>query len=122
MRRKRYAASLEAVLQDCPTGYRLRYEWVPVRHLDLYEEARLLERVKRDRLREKVFLGCVHAGIIVGGFTGAWVGYRLFGPNGATGGCIVGMVLGGALGLVLPLLLICAALMGLVYVLGHLLY
>lgn len=115
MRRKRYAASLEAVLRDCPTGYRLRYELVPVRHLDLYEEARLLERVKRGRLREKIFLSCAHGGIVAGGFYGAWIGYRFFGPNGATGGCIVGMVLGGVLGLVLPLALLCAALAGLVY-------
>jgi hypothetical protein len=122
MRRKRYASSMEAILQDRPEGFRLRYEWVPVRYSDRFEDARLLERLRRDRFREWLISRCVFTGVIFGGVCGAWAGFRLYGPNGATGGTIIGMILGGVLGLILPLLLLFAMLSGFVYALVCLLF
>ena len=115
MKRKRYAASLEAVLQDCPSGYRLRYEWVPVRYSDRFEDARLLERVRRDRFREWLISRCVLTGVTLGGMLGAWSGYHLYGPQGAVGGSIMGMVLGGVLGVLLLVLSLIAVVGGAVY-------
>ena len=115
MRRKRYAASLEAILQDCPHGYRLRYEWVPVRYSDRFEDARLLERIRRERFREWFISRCVLTGAILGGMLGAWGGFRLYGPQGAVGGSIIGMVLGGVIGVLLLVLSLIAVLGGAVY-------
>lgn len=115
MRRKRYAASLEAVLQDCPPGYLLRYEWVPPRYSDRFEDARLLERIQRDRFRDWLISRCVLTGVILGGMSGAWAGFRLYDMQGAVGGSIIGMVLGGVLGLFLPVLSLIAVLGGAVY-------
>jgi hypothetical protein len=115
MRRKRYAASLEAVLQDRPQGFRLRYEWVPVRHLDRFEEARLQERVRQSRRREWLLSRCICTGAILGGMFCAWFGFRLYGPHGAVGGSLIGMVLGGLLSVVLLVLALVALLGAAVY-------
>lgn len=97
-----HSATFRTTLQEGSLrGYQLRCELVPALHGDVFEEQRLRGRAKATRRREWLLGRSVVVGSGCGAVIGAWYGQEWYGPQGAVGGALVGMVLGGLGSLVL---------------------
>ena len=88
---------------------------MPPQYFNRYEDERSQGRELWCHRRDWLVWCCIRVGAILGGMIWAWLGFRLYGPNGAIGGALIGMVLGSVLGLVLPGLAVIALLIGAVY-------
>ena len=93
----------------------MRLERVPPQHFNRNEDARLQEQMMWSQWRDWLVWNCIRTGAILGGFLCAWLGFRLYGLNGAIGGSLIGMVLGSVLGVVVLVLSLIALLVGAFY-------
>ena len=115
MRLKRHAAPLAAILPGCPRGCSTRDMRGPAWPFNPYDEARFQEQMMWSQWRDWLVWNCIRTGAILGGFLCAWLGFRLYGLNGAIGGTLIGMVLGSVLGVVVLVFSLIALLVGAFY-------
>ncbi|MFO1440750.1 MAG: hypothetical protein U1F81_20705 [Verrucomicrobiaceae bacterium] len=80
-------------------SYRLRVAWEREWPRDPRYEAKCAARARRSRQWERLFLGSMLLGAVVGAAFAAWQGYHLYGPNGIPAGLLLGSLGGAVAGL-----------------------